>query len=66
MNTIAEQILQARTMKGLDIEDLAQLTGVDSETLMQIEQGVIDPQLSSLTQISKALNCSLEIGDFSI
>lgn len=66
MNTIAEQIIQARKMRGLAIEDLAQITGVDQEVLMQIEQGLMDPQLSSLTQISKALNCSLEIGDFSI
>lgn len=66
MNTIAEQIIQARKIRGLRLEDLSQITGVDQETLMQIEQGLLDPQLSSLTEISKALNCRLQIGDFSI
>jgi transcriptional regulator with XRE-family HTH domain len=66
MNSVAKQLVQMRTLKGWEIEDFAKVVGVDSETITKLEQGLIDPQLSVLEQITRTLNCSFKIGDVSI
>ncbi|HYK72729.1 MAG TPA: helix-turn-helix transcriptional regulator [Pseudoneobacillus sp.] len=66
MNTIAKQIVQMRTLKGWDVDEFANVVGLDTEIIRNLEQGSIDPQLSILEKISNTLNCSFKIGDVSI
>lgn len=66
MNTIAKQIVQMRTLKGWDVDEFANVVGLDTEIIRNLEQGSIDPQLSILEKITNTLNCSFKIGDVSI
>jgi transcriptional regulator with XRE-family HTH domain len=64
--TIAQQVINMRTLKGLEIEEFAKVVGIDSETINQLEQGLIDPQISVLEKITQAFNWSFKIGNVSI
>lgn len=66
MNSVAKQLVQLRTLKGWEIEEFAKVVGLDIDTVTKLEQGLIDPQLSILEKITKALNCRFNIGDVSI
>ena len=56
---IGQRILEYRKSKGLNIRDLAKLTGVTSSLLSQIERGLANPSLNTLTTISKVLEVPL-------
>lgn len=66
MNTIAQQVVNMRNLKGLEVEEFANVVGLDSETVTKLEQGLIDPPISILEKITKAFNWSFKIGDVSI
>jgi predicted transcriptional regulator len=64
--TIAQQVVNMRTLKGLEVDEFAKVVGLDTETIMKLEQGMIDPQLSVIEKITKAFNWSFKIGNVSI
>jgi transcriptional regulator with XRE-family HTH domain len=64
--TIAQQVVNMRKLKGLEIDEFASMAGLDSETVSSLEQGLIDPTISTLEQITRAFNWSFKIGDVSI
>jgi transcriptional regulator with XRE-family HTH domain len=66
MNSIAQQLVKIRTLKGWEVEEFANVVGLDTETITKLEQGLLDPQISILEKITKTLNCSFNIGDVSI
>ncbi|WP_442597228.1 helix-turn-helix domain-containing protein [Neobacillus sp. D3-1R] len=66
MNTIGKQIVQMRTLRGWDVDQFANVVGLDTETVQNLEKGLLDPQLSILEKITNTLNCSFKIGDVSI
>lgn len=58
-NNMGQKILEYRKSKGLNIKKLANLTGVTSSLLSQIERGLANPSLNTLKTISKALEVPL-------
>jgi len=52
---IGSKIREVRKQKGLTLKDVARVTGVTVSLLSQIENGKVQPSLSSLWAISKAL-----------
>ena len=56
---ISKKICEYRKRKGLTIKELANLTGVTSSLLSQIEKGTANPSLNTIKQISNALNIPL-------
>jgi len=48
-----------RTTKGFSLRELAELSGVGFVTIARIEAGTLDPRLSTLQKLSKALRVSL-------
>ncbi|MGZ5279510.1 MAG: helix-turn-helix domain-containing protein [Pseudobdellovibrionaceae bacterium] len=53
------RIIQIRKMKSLTQTDLAGKCETTQQTIAKIEQGVVDPKLSTLQRISEALSCEL-------
>ncbi|ETI68886.1 helix-turn-helix domain-containing protein [Neobacillus vireti] len=66
MNNIGHQLKKIRLNREMEIEILASLSGLHTETIAAIEDGELDVQVSTLAKISEALNCSFSIGDVSI
>jgi transcriptional regulator with XRE-family HTH domain len=66
MNSIKQQIKEARAMRGLSEEELAYKVGINVEHIKNIENGLIQPKLDLLEQISYALNYTFKIGNVSI
>lgn len=66
MNSIGHQLKKIRLNRELEIEKLAYISGVNSETIAAIEEDTIDVQLSTLAKLSDALRCSFSVGDMSI
>ena len=56
---ISKNIYEYRKRKGLTIKELAQLTGVTSSLLSQIEKGTANPSINTIKQISNALEIPL-------
>ncbi|MEF9992590.1 MAG: helix-turn-helix domain-containing protein [Romboutsia sp.] len=56
---ISKNIMEHRKSKNLTIKELANLTGVTSSLLSQIEKGSANPSINTLKQISKALDIPL-------
>ena len=56
---ISKNISEYRKRKGLTIKELANLTGVTSSLLSQIEKGSANPSINTLKQISNALDIPL-------
>ncbi|HSQ88881.1 helix-turn-helix domain-containing protein [Romboutsia sp.] len=56
---ISKNISEYRKGKNLTIKELANLTGVTSSLLSQIEKGTANPSINTLKQISKALDIPL-------
>ncbi|MEG0856239.1 MAG: helix-turn-helix domain-containing protein [Terrisporobacter sp.] len=56
---ISKNICEYRKSKGLSIKELANLTGVTSSLLSQIEKGSANPSINTIKQISKALDVPL-------
>ncbi|MFJ5714807.1 helix-turn-helix domain-containing protein [Neobacillus sp. NPDC093127] len=66
MNNIGHQLKKIRLNREMEIEKLASLSGLHTETIAAIEDGELDVQVSTLAKISEALNCIFSIGDVSI
>ena len=56
-----EVIKKAREAKGITLRQLSELTGIDNANLSNIERGKIDPRLSTVKTICKALGLTIEI-----
>jgi transcriptional regulator with XRE-family HTH domain len=57
---IGDRIKHLREDKGLTIIELSQLTGFDEQTLRDIENNSISPQLGTIIKLSKALDAALQ------
>ncbi len=57
---IGDRIKRLREEKGLSPAELSQLTGFDEQTLNEIEDNRLCPQLGTLIRLSKALDSALE------
>jgi predicted transcriptional regulator len=66
VNIIGNQLITARTRRGIDQENLALLTGLNVYDIAAIEAGTVDVQVSTLHKLSEALKWSFSIGDVSI
>jgi transcriptional regulator with XRE-family HTH domain len=66
MISIAEQITEAREMRNLTEKDLADKTGLSLEFILDLEEGIVDPNASVLMTISYALNCKFTLGNVAI
>jgi transcriptional regulator with XRE-family HTH domain len=56
---IGAAIAVRRKAKGLTQAQVAEMMGVEKETISRIETGVISPTLNRLRQIAEILDCSL-------
>ena len=56
---IASKIRKLRKEKAWTVEELAEKAGLSKSSLNYIERGISDPKLSSLFNISKALELSV-------
>ncbi|MDR0206086.1 MAG: helix-turn-helix domain-containing protein [Bacteroidales bacterium] len=59
MIQIADKIKKHRTAKGLSQKEIALEIGIDQAQYSRIENGKVEPTLSSLEKIADALNVSL-------
>ncbi len=66
MDSIRQQIIKAREIRGLSEEELANKVGINIEIIMNIENGMEKPELYLLEKISSVLNYKFEIGNVSI
>ena len=57
---IGLRIVEARKLKGMSQEQLAQESGIDRSHMGFIEQGRRKPTLSTLVKITSSLNTTLE------
>lgn len=53
------KIIQLRKAKGITQAVLADLCGTTQQQIARIENGVVDPRLSTLRRIADALHCEL-------
>jgi transcriptional regulator with XRE-family HTH domain len=53
------RVIQWRKAKGLTQGDLAEKCETTQQTIAKIEQGVVDPKVSTLEKIASALDCEL-------
>jgi quercetin dioxygenase-like cupin family protein/DNA-binding transcriptional regulator YiaG len=58
---VSERIRLLREEKGLSLEELAALTGFETDLLMKIEENHVQPQLGTAIKLSKALDSALSI-----
>ena len=58
----AKLVKDARIAKGLTQTELAEKTGVHSNTVAKIEQGIQQPSYPTIKKLSKVLN--IDINDF--
>lgn len=56
IKAIGEKISRLREEKGIAIEELANMTGFDVETLSSIEKNELQPQLGTIIKLSQALD----------
>lgn len=59
---VGSAIARQRKAKGYTQAHLAELMGIEKETVSRIENGVISPTLVRLSQLAKLLDC--DMGDF--
>lgn len=60
--SIGKQVRAAREAKGLSLRQLAKVTGMNENTLVNIEHGRGNPTLKTLEALSKALGIRFSIG----
>jgi transcriptional regulator with XRE-family HTH domain len=56
---VGSRMQQLRESKGLSLQDLTRVTGIDTDTLSRIESGDLQPQLGTVLKLSKALEGDL-------
>ncbi|MFD1736608.1 helix-turn-helix domain-containing protein [Bacillus salitolerans] len=66
MNEVAYQLKNARTKRGLTIDELAIKIGTSKEHLLNLEKGLVLPDLPLLEKVASELNYSFHIGNVSI
>ena len=59
MESISQQLKQARLQKGLSQKSLAQMAGLPQSHLSKIESGQIDLKTSTLTELARVLDLEL-------
>ncbi len=59
VDEVGLRIKKLREKKGLSIDEVANLTGFDSQRLKDIENGKIQPQLGTVMKLSRALDSAL-------
>jgi transcriptional regulator with XRE-family HTH domain len=59
VDEVGIRIKKLREKKGLSIDEVANLTGFDTQRLQDIEEGVIQPQLGTVMKLSRALDSAL-------
>jgi len=60
--TIGKRLKDLRVKRGLSQYQLANLSRVPRNTLIRIEHGQVEPRISTLKMIAKALR--VEVGEF--
>ncbi len=58
---VGEEVLAARSKKGLTQKELSKATGIDQSDLSKIERGVANVSVGTLNRIADALGCELII-----
>jgi putative transcriptional regulator len=53
------RIVQWRKQRGLTQQDLAKKCKTTQQTIAKVEQGLVDPKLSTLENLAKALDCEM-------
>lgn len=66
MHSVGQQLKNIRLNRRMEIEKLAQLSGVTVETIRAIEENKLDVNVSILARLSDILRCTFAIGDISI
>lgn len=56
---VGERVKTVREQRGLSIQDIAQRTGLDAHTLVEIEQGAMAPPLGTVIKLAKALEMKM-------
>lgn len=59
--TIGKSIKSRRQLLRINQEDLAEITGISSRTIRNIEQGAANPELMSLIVLCDALGLEIKI-----
>jgi len=54
------KIYQIRKKKGMTQDELAKASGTTQQQIAKIEKDLVDPKLSTLRKIAKALNCEVQ------
>ena len=57
--SLIDQLKQAREQSGLSQRELTSMTGVQQAQLSKIERGAVDPRVTTLVAISRALDLEL-------
>lgn len=58
--SVGERIREARKENNLSVRQLAELSGMDHQTIYAYEQGRVEPKLISAAKICEALNVSID------
>lgn len=56
---VGEKVKKVREQRGLSLTDIAQRTGLDKATLVEIEEGVMAPPLGIVIKLAKALEMKM-------
>ncbi|MCF8031275.1 MAG: XRE family transcriptional regulator [Desulfohalobiaceae bacterium] len=59
LQEVGSRMRQLRESKGLSLQDLNRVTGIDTDTLSRIESGDLQPQLGTVIKLSKAVEGDL-------
>ena len=56
---LGERVRRVREQRGLSLVDIAQRTGLDAPTLVEIEEGTMAPPLGTVIKLAKALEMKM-------
>jgi transcriptional regulator with XRE-family HTH domain len=59
LQEVGSRMRQLREDKGLSLQELSRLSGIEAETLSRIESGDLQPQLGTVLKLAKALEGDL-------
>lgn len=66
MNTISQQVVEARKNRGLTQQELASKAGVEMSVIVDLEAGTLDPKLSIINRIGNVLKWNFQLGNVCI
>ena len=61
MNTIGQQLHDARTALGLSVQELAEISDISTGMISQIERGLANPSINTISKLAAALGLQLGI-----